>query len=57
MYYYESSGAALFEIVGLFNSTLQQVLAVPELALFLGTAILLIVMGIFSWIFRRGKRM
>ncbi len=57
MYHYESSGAALFEIVGLFNSTLQQVLSVPELALFLGTALLLIVVGIFSWIVRRGKRM
>ncbi len=57
MYHYESSGAALYEIVGLFNSTLQQLLAVPELALFLGTALLLIVFGIFSWIFRRGKRM
>jgi len=42
MYYYESSGMTLFEIVGLFNSTLQRVLAVPELALFLGTALLLI---------------
>ncbi len=57
MYYYESSGASLFEIISLFNSTLQQVLAVPELALFLGTALLLIMIGIFSWIFRRGKRM
>jgi len=44
-------------MIGPFNSTLQQVLAVPELALFLGTALLLIVIGIFSWIFRRGKRM
>ncbi len=57
MYNYESSDTALFEIIGLFNSTLQQVLAVPELALFLGTALLLIVVGIFSWIVRRGKRM
>ncbi len=57
MYNYESSSTALFGIVGLFNSTLQQVRAVPELALFLGTALLLIVVGIFSWIFRRGKRM
>jgi len=57
MYYYESSDMTLFEIVGLFNSTLQHVLAVPELALFLGTALLLIMIGIFSWIFRRGKRM
>jgi len=57
MYHYESSGTALLQIVGLFNSTLQQLLAVPELALFLGTALLLIVVGIFSWIFRRGKRM
>ncbi len=57
MYYYESSGTTLLRIVGLFNSTLQQVLAVPELALFLGTALLLILTGIFSWIFRQGKRM
>jgi len=33
------------------------VLAVPELALFLGMVLLLIMIGIFSWIFRRGKRM
>ena len=35
----------------------RQLLAVPELALFLGTALLLIIIGIFSWIVRRGKRM
>jgi len=56
MYNYDSSSMALFEIVGLFNSTLQRVLAVPELALFLGTALLLIVAGVFSWTIRRMKR-
>lgn len=44
-------------IVRLFDLTLWQLLAVPELALFLGTALLLIIIGIFSWIVRRGKRM
>ena len=44
-------------IVRLFDLTRRQLLAVPELALFLGTALLLIIMGIFSWIVRRGKRM
>lgn len=44
-------------IVRLFDSTLRAVLDVPELALFLGTALLLIIIGIFSWIVRRGKRM
>ena len=44
-------------IVRLFDLTLREVLAVPELALFLGVALLLIIVGIFSWIVRRGKRM
>ena len=44
-------------IVRLFDMTLRQLLAVPELALFLGTALLLIIVGIFSWMVRRGKRM
>ena len=44
-------------IVRLFDLTLRQLLAVPELVLFLGTALLLIIIGIFSWIVRRGKRM
>lgn len=43
-------------IVRLFDLTLRQLLAVPELALFLGTALLLIIIGIFSWIVRRGKK-
>ena len=55
--YIIETDASLFSVVGLFGSTLQQLLAVPELALFLGTALLLIIMGIFSWIVRRGKRM
>ena len=49
--------ASLFSVVGLFGSTLQHLLAVPELALFLGTALLLILIGVFSWTVRRGKRM
>lgn len=44
-------------IVRLFDSTLRAVLGLPELALFLGTALFLIIIGIFSWIVRRGKRM
>ena len=55
--YIIETDASLFSVVGLFGSTLQQLLAVPELALFLGTALLLIIVGIFSWIVRRGKRM
>ena len=47
----------MFGIVRLFDLTLRQLLAVPELALFLGTALLLILIGIFSWMIRRGKRM
>ena len=46
----------MFDIIRLFDQTLRAVLTVPELALFLGTALLLIVIGIFSWIVRRGKR-
>lgn len=57
MTYYTSDSASLFEIVGLFSSTLKQIMAVPELALFLGTALLLIIVGVFSWAVRRGKRM
>ena len=57
MTYYASNSASLFEIVGLFSSTLKQLLAVPELALFLGTALLLIIVGVFSWTVRRGKRL
>lgn len=57
MTYYTDNSASLFEIVGLFSSTLKQLLAVPELALFLGTALLLIIVGVFSWTIRRGKRM
>ena len=56
MHYYETS-ASLFDIIRLFDQTLRQLLAVPELALFLGTALLLMIIGIFSWIVRRGKRM
>ena len=44
-------------IVQLFDLTLRAVLDVPELAFFLGVALLLIIVGIFSWIVRRGKRM
>lgn len=39
MYDYESS-ASLFDMIRLFDQTLRQLLAVPELALFLGTALL-----------------
>ncbi len=56
-YYVMNTDASLLSVVGLFGSTLQQLLAVPELALFLGTALLLILIGIFSWTVRRGKRM
>lgn len=52
-----SSSASLFQIVELFGFTLRQLLTVPELAVFLGTALLLIVIGVFSWMVRRGKRM
>lgn len=47
----------MFGVVRLFDHTLRALLAVPELALFLGTALLLIIVGIFSWTVRRGKRM
>lgn len=47
----------MFGVVRLFDLTLRQLLAIPELALFLGTALLLIIIGIFSWMVRRGKRM
>ena len=57
MRYYNSSSASLFEIVGLFSSTLRQLLAVPELAHFLGTALLLIIVSVFAWTIRRGKRL
>lgn len=57
MTYYNPASVSLFEIVGLFSSTLRQLLAVPELALFLGTALLLIVVSVFSWVIRRGKRL
>lgn len=47
----------MFDAVRLFDLTLRAVLALPELALFLGTALFLIIVGIFSWMLRRGKRM
>lgn len=53
MTYYNAS---LFDIVRLFDLTLRQLLAVPELALFLGTALLLIIVSVFSWMVRRVKR-
>lgn len=55
MTYYTSNSASLFEIVGLFSATLKQIMALPELALFLGTALLLIIVGVFSWTVRRGR--
>ena len=55
--YIIETDASLFSVVGLFGSTLQQLLAVPELALFLGTALLLILLGVFPGTVRRGKRM
>lgn len=54
MYYYEAS-ASLFDIVRLFDQTLRQILEEPNLAVFLGVALFLIIIGIFSWIVRRGK--
>ena len=57
MIYDNFTGSSLFDIVGLFSSTLRQLLAVPELALFLGTALLLIIVSVFSWTIRRGKRL
>jgi len=56
MYYYETS-ASLFDIFRLFDQTLRQILAEPNLAVFMGVALFLIVIGIFSWIVRRGKKM
>ena len=56
MTYHNFTGSSLFDIVGLFSSTLRQLLAVPELALFLGTALLLMIVSVFSWVVRRGKR-
>ena len=44
------------DIIRLFDQTLRAVLIVPELAFFLYTALLLIIVGIFSWVIRRGKR-
>ena len=55
--YVTNTDASLLSVVGLFGSTLQQLLSVPELAVFLGTALLLILVGVFSWMVRRGKRM
>lgn len=49
--------ASLLDVTKLFGETLLRLLSVPELALFLGTALLLILVGIFSWTVRRGKRM
>lgn len=57
MTYYELSSSSLFEIVGLFSATLRQLMTVPELMLFLSTALLLIVVSVFSWTIRRGKRL
>ncbi len=57
MPYYDSASGSLLDIVGLFSSTLRQLMAVPELALFLGTALLLIIVSVFSWTIRRGKRL
>ena len=47
MYYYEAS-ASLFDIVRLFDQTLRQILEEPNLAVFLGVALFLIIIGIFS---------
>ena len=47
----------MLEIVQLFDLTLRAVLTVPELTLFLGTALLLVAVGLFTWAVRRGKRM
>jgi hypothetical protein len=57
MTFYDSSSGTLFDIVGLFGAVLRQLLTVPELALFLGTALLLVIFGVFSRTVRQGKRL
>lgn len=51
------TNASLLDVTKLFSAILRQLLAVPELALFLGTALLLIVVGVFSWVIRQGKKL
>jgi len=48
---------SLLEVVELFSHTLRQIMSIPELALFAGTALLLIIVSIFSWIVLRSKKM
>ena len=57
MTFYGSSSGSLFDIVGLFGAVLRQLLTVPELALFPGTALLLVIFGVISWTVRQGKRL
>lgn len=54
---YNFTSGTLFDILSLFSATFGQILAVPELSLFVGTALLLILVGVLTWIFRRGKRL
>lgn len=54
MYSYDSSP---LDAVRLFSMTLRRLLAVPELALFLGTALLLVIVGLFAWMVRYSRRM
>lgn len=46
----------LTDIVALFSDTLSAILTLPQLALFAGTALLLTVVAVFSWIIRRSKK-
>lgn len=57
MMYFALVSGTLFDILSLFNATLQQLFTVPELALFLAVALLLMLTGVLTWIFRRGKRL
>lgn len=46
----------LADIAALFGAVLGRILALPELRFFLGAALVLIFVGLFAWIFRRGRK-
>jgi len=43
------------DVVSLFGLVLGRIMAQPELRLFLGAALVIILFGLFGWIFRQGR--
>lgn len=56
MYHTYRLSFALADILELFGSVLGCIMSMPELRFFLGAALVLIFVGLFAWVFRRGRK-